>query len=259
MAKKCPYALRRSVFALWGLGAIFLSSPANAAGLEVAPTTLQIEPSQNANGITLNNSGALPLRAQVRVFEWTQKDNRDLLTPTTALTVSPPMLQIAPGGTQLLRVIRTSPPVAEGQEAAYRLIIDELPPAESPAPVNAEPTPPTKATTALTFLMRYSLPVFLGPEPHPTIGTQLAWTVEKTPKTWTFKLKNNAPTRAQIADIEAITADDKRIKLANGLLGYALAGQTMEWSVPAPVTQQRIVGYEALINRFTQALNVSSP
>lgn len=251
-------ASRHTLFAVLCLGAISWLPTAQAVGLEVSTTTVQMSPGQNAEGLTLNNSGAAPVRAQVRVFAWTQKDNADLLTPTTALTISPPMMQIAPGGEQLLRVIRTSAPAAPGTEVAYRLIIDELPATDAPPPQAAAQASGTPKTQ-LSFLMRYSLPVFIGATPSTSIGSELKWTIEKSATQWTVKVKNNAATRAQIADLSAVTTGEQRHKIASGLVGYALAGQEMEWTFPAPAGTPSITGYEAMINRATQALNVSAP
>lgn len=72
------------------------------------------------------NAGSNPINAQVRVFHWSQSDYGDKLAASQGLVISPPMLTLAPGGRQLIRVIRTGPPPAT--EDAYRLSINELPP-----------------------------------------------------------------------------------------------------------------------------------
>ncbi len=260
-------AFARATCIAW-VGALMSSvTAAHAAGLEVTPTSLHINPTQRAEGLWLSNAGRAPLRAQVRAFAWTQADHADLLAPTTAITVSPPMLQIAPGGQQLLRVIRTStqpPQESQGRESAYRLIIDELPAPKEPPTEAASPpdTPPSTARapqTVLEFLMRYSVPVFVGATSPSSPAPDLQWSVERSATTWTFTVRNPASVHAQIADLHAVTRNDTRLPLSKGLVGYVLAGQEMQWNVPVPESTQPIAGYEAMINRTRQAFHVGAP
>jgi hypothetical protein len=51
---------------------------ATASGLQIAPVTLTLQATQNADGIWLSNAGENVLNAQVRVFRWSQSayDNK---------------------------------------------------------------------------------------------------------------------------------------------------------------------------------------
>ena len=226
----------------------------HAAGLQVTPTTLQLLPEQNADGIYLSNTGDTALTAQVRVFAWSQKDNTDLLTPSSGLIVSPPMLQLAPGAKQLLRVIRTGAALTPGQEQAFRIIVDELPSAQAPvdAPWSSEKT----VSTGLQFAMRYSIPVFVGPAPSPELGTQLEWQLTKTPSAWTLAVRNHGATRAQVADFQAQPDSTTPAMLANGLIGYVLAGGNMQWDITPPQKTNAKAPYAAMINRAVQPITV---
>ncbi|QNP50060.1 fimbrial biogenesis chaperone [Diaphorobacter aerolatus] len=186
------FPVSRLLIATCALGGLLMASTVRAGGLEVSPTTLQITSQQSADGITLSNVGATALHAQVRVFAWSQQDNEDLLTPSNALIVSPPMLQIAPGSSQLLRVIRSSGAPAPGTEQTYRLIIDEIPATVTPTDA-AGSAPPKGLSNSLNFYMRYSLPVFLG-DTNDAPKTQLTWRVDKAPREWTLTVTNNGPT-----------------------------------------------------------------
>src|SRR5688572_16783433 len=121
--------MRRGRTGTWGLACVLsllLCASANGASLQVSPTSVTLQARQNADGLTLTNTGTTPLHAQVRVFRWTQQGNEEKLEPTRDLAISPPMLEIAPGAQQLVRVIRLGPPPADA-ETSYRLIVDELP------------------------------------------------------------------------------------------------------------------------------------
>ncbi|MGE8318442.1 MAG: molecular chaperone [Comamonas sp.] len=241
--------------ALWS---VLLAVPtwALAIGLQISPTSLQLAASQNADGIWLSNVGETVISAQARVFLWTQQDEDDRLAPSTGLIVSPPMLQIPPGGKQFVRVIRSGPPPAA--ETAYRVIIDELP-VEAPPAEGAAPSarPPSQKQMGLSFVMRYSLPVFLAGEA--AAAPQLAWSVRKSATQWQLQVRNTGSSRARIADVQAVLADGSRATLHGGLLGYALAGQTMHWNLPAPAPaiRQPVTGYEALVNYEVMPLHAT--
>ena len=102
------------------------SGESAASGLQVSPISLTLQQNQRAEGLWLSNSGDSPVNAQVRVFHWSQSGYSDQLSSSQGLVISPPMLNIPPGGKQLIRVIRTGPPTKV--EDAYRLSINELPP-----------------------------------------------------------------------------------------------------------------------------------
>ena len=143
------------------LGMVASLNPAAASGLQIAPVTLTLLATQNADGIWLSNAGENALNAQVRVFRWSQSAYGDKLSPSQGLVISPPMLALAPGERQLIRVIRTGPPSAHAEDA-YRLSIDELPPAKV-------------EKNKLQFVLHYSVPVFIQPTSAAQTQAKLQW------------------------------------------------------------------------------------
>nr|WP_274708929.1 fimbria/pilus periplasmic chaperone [Variovorax sp. S12S4] len=121
---------------------------ASASGLQVSPVTLTLQASQNAEGLWLSNTGDTVVHAQVRVYQWTQEDGAEKLTPSRELLVSPPMVQLDASARQLIRVIRTGVP-AGPVEGSYRVIIDELP-------------VEMKEKKGLQLVLRYSVPIFIA-------------------------------------------------------------------------------------------------
>ncbi|MGN6521441.1 MAG: fimbrial biogenesis chaperone [Dokdonella sp.] len=205
-----------------------LAGAAGATGLQVAPTTLSLGPAQNADGLWLTNTSAEALHAQARVYEWTQRGGEEHLEPSRALAISPPMLELAPGARQLVRVIRVGLPPTRA-EAAYRIIVDELPVDEPVA--DAATPPPAAAGTQLKFVLRYSIPVFVtaegqtGPDLHGTL-------VERDGET-ALEVRNDGGTHAQLGNL-ALESHGQRDELVPGLLGYVLPGSTMRWAVKIP-------------------------
>lgn len=205
------------------LAAPVCSAP--AAGLQVTPTQLTLSRERPAQALWLSNTGQETLRAQVRVFRWIQENGQERLEPDPGLAVSPPMLELAPGAQQLVRVIRLGAPPA--REGAYRLIVDELPPDQA------------KRAAGLQFVLRYSVPVFLAPADGeagaPRLRAQFQFEGERA---W-LAVDNRGERRAQLADAVFVDAQGRRHALAPGLLGYALAGQRMRWPLQIPAETLR--------------------
>lgn len=215
--------------------ALALAPCAKAASLQVSPTSVTLRANQNADGLTLTNTGTAPLHAQVRVFRWTQQDNEDKLEPTRDLAISPPMLELAPGAQQLVRVIRLRPP-PEGVETSYRLIVDEL------------PVETGKAKQGLQFVLRYSVPVFVlprgGVESTPALRTRIVHDRNTT----FLEISNPGSQHAQVADLGYTTAGGERHAIAAGLSGYVLPGNTRRWPLPAIITVPTTGTFKARIN-----------
>jgi fimbrial chaperone protein len=211
-----------------------LMGSATAASLQVAPTSLQLTPRQNADALWLTNSGTAPVQVQVRVFEWRQDTGQDQLLPTTDLQVSPPMQSLAAGQQQLIRVVR-SVPEAPASQRAYRVIVDELP--------TVDPR-----RTGMQFVLRYSMPVFVqpgvdGPLDH-ALQVRLTRLDDGRPA---LEVHNRGNSYAQLADIGLGPVDRPQI-IHPGLLGYVLGGQTMRWPLDVPVARLAGATFSAKIN-----------
>lgn len=213
------------------LCAFLAMAPSWASSLQVAPTGLALAANQNADVLRLSNNGSEPMRAQVRVFHWTQHDGKDVLEPTRDIVATPAMLTIAPGASQLVRVVRLAPPPA--QESSYRVIVNELPPPQKPG-----------VKLGLQFALQYSLPVFLLPADN-SGGYQLqARQIGNI-----LEVSNSGRMHARLSRVSQVAGDGKRVPLFPGLLGYVLSGQTMRWTLPANSARSASGGaFEAVIN-----------
>jgi fimbrial chaperone protein len=235
--------LRHSLLAaLW-----LVSGIAGASGLQVSPVSLTIQPTQNAEGLWLSNTGDDTVHAQVRVYHWTQEGGADQLTASRGLVISPPMLQLAASDRQLIRAIRLgAPPNGAGAvEDAYRVIIDEL-------PVDSQ------GKKGLNFVLRYSVPVFVEPAGAPASAPVLQWSLHREGDKTLLDVSNSGGTHAQVADLSFTDASGNRTDVTKGLLGYVLPGAQMHWAVKVPATALAAGGtWEAMINGTTAPQNVS--
>ncbi|KLV67071.1 molecular chaperone [Citrobacter murliniae] len=197
------------------LGLAMSINTATASGLQIAPVTLTLQATQNADGIWLSNAGDSVLNAQVRVFRWSQSAYGDRLSPSQGLVISPPMLALAPGERQLIRVIRTAPPSTQAEDA-YRLSIDEL--------------PPTKLQkNKLQFVLHYSVPVFIQPATQAETEAKLQWKLQLLDGKKFLEVSNQGNGHAQLSAATFINHNGTKKVITSGLLGYVLPGSTMRW------------------------------
>lgn len=136
------------------LGFLAFTSSVSASGLQVSPVSLTL--TERSGVLWLSSTPDQPVRAQVRVYRWSQSGGEDHLTISNDLQASPPFLDVSSSGRQLVRIVRrTVDDPAAPCEQTYRLGVDEL------------PQPPRGAATTLEtkYLLSYSVPVFLSYPP----------------------------------------------------------------------------------------------
>ena len=193
-----------------------------AASLQVAPISVAFSPQEKAKEIWLTNTSERPIRAQTRVLIWSQVAGQDQVNPTRDLVASPSITEIKAGEQQLIRIIRIAPQNT-AVEQTYRLLIDELPSSGQ-----------ADAQTGLQLLLQYSIPVFIQPTDSIAMrnGLTLLNQVNFQYQNQQLIVKNNAKSHIRISELTYINPNGERIPLINGLVGYALAGQTMRWDIP---------------------------
>ena len=216
---------------------------AHGASLQISPVSISFQPGQNAAGIQLQNNGDAPLYGQVRVYAWDQRDGADVLTPTTTLVASPPVIEIAPNSTQTVRLVRRAgtPP---GAEQTYRILIDELPRADS-----------EQANIAIR--LQYSVPAFVLPLDGKA-APNLEWTAFQRAGNWHLRVRNGGALHAQIGATR-VRVGERDVELSKGLLGYALPGRTREWQLPADIAagMPAPLAIEAMVNTRPQSASAA--
>src|SRR5918993_1358762 len=136
-----------SVRALLFVLIMLIAGPATAAMLSVSPVTLEIAAPRTNAKLNLENRGEEPVTVQIRVFRWAIKNGKESLTPTSSVVASPPMATLKPHGKYTVRIVRVANEPVTAEES-YRLLVDQL-----PKPVN-------QPGSAVSFLIRQSIPVF---------------------------------------------------------------------------------------------------
>lgn len=234
---------------------LLFSSGAMASGLQVSPTSLSLQARENASGLTLSNSSDEAISAQVRIYQWSQDETGDQLTPSRGLLASPPMIKLQAGEKQLIRIIRASaPPSGVGAvENSYRLSIDEL------------PIKFAEQKTGLQFALSYSLPVFVKPVGITETNPKLQWSYSVQPdslqpdgKQMNLRVSNSGNGHAQLADLGFIDTAGNNINIHQGLLGYVLPGATMNWTLKVPPSALMTGGkFKVMINGTQTTQNIA--
>ncbi|MDO9367028.1 MAG: molecular chaperone [Sphingopyxis sp.] len=198
------------------------------------PINPVIEGTNRAAALWLENPGKTPVTLQVRVYAWAQRDGRDAYAPQDEILGTPPIVSIQPGERQLIRLTRTTPPPAVA-EKSYRVIVDEIPVSTGPAAPGA----------AVSFRMRYSLPLFSYAQaaghkgktkiepPAPVLG----WRIGSDGEGRFLEIQNEGAGHARLTDVGFI-AGATRSTVAEGLFGYVLPGATMRWPLPAGIATE---------------------
>ncbi|MCR6662493.1 MAG: fimbria/pilus periplasmic chaperone [Luteimonas sp.] len=232
------HARRRQLPGLASIAALWMAAAfAHAANLQVAPTMVKVPAERAAEGLTLSNSGDVVLHAQVRVFQWLQRDGEDVLVPTQDIAISPPMLEVQGGGTQLVRIVRLGPPPQDGIEASYRLLVDEL-------PIDLPP----EQGAGLRFVLQYSIPVFLSPPGSVAVSPRLQARLRDEGDRRTLELANEGNGHAQIVDLAYVSPEGVRINIAHGLAGYVLPGNRRQWPLPDGISSTDGGTFTARVN-----------
>jgi fimbrial chaperone protein len=126
---------------------MFMLCAAQAGSFMIDPTRIELGPDQMSATLVLRNQDKVAIVIQADASHWRQQDGEDLLTPTRELLVTPPIVTIAPGAEQVLRVALRRP-LDPRQEMNYRIFLQEIAP------------PPQPGFRGVQVALRISLPVF---------------------------------------------------------------------------------------------------
>ena len=194
-----------------------LAASAEAAALEISPVIVEAPAGANATTVTVRNDDSVDTPLQLRVVRWSQAGGVETLEPTDEVVASPP-IGVAPAkGALTLRILRNARTPVRG-EAAYRLVLDQLPKA------------PIGSGSQVSILLRQVLPVFFpAPDRSPP---RVTFSFERRGGRASLVARNDGDRRLRINRVD-IKGAGGAVKLGGALLGYALGHSEMSWSLPA--------------------------
>jgi fimbrial chaperone protein len=200
---------RRLALVLLLLGA---APVARAAGLQLTPIVVELTPGEPRTTISLKNVTEAPVRLELSASAWEQTpDGQTRLAPAPEIVIYPPLLQLAAREERKVRISTTA--AFKPVEQAYRLFIQELPPAERPGEARS-----------LRFVTRIGAPIFLLP-PRPTVKAEITGTAVHGGKV-ALTIRNAGNTRLSPGTLRVVGlgADGKPVLAATFDFWYVLAG-----------------------------------
>lgn len=195
--------------------------PAQAATVVLWPLDPVIPADAKAAAVWIENRGDQPVTMQIRSLGWNQDNGEDNHVRQADVVSSPPIAEIAPGGRQLIRLIRRDAVTGKGEQA-YRLLIDELP----------RPVTDTAPAARLAVQLRYSIPLFTYGD-APAAPAMLAGNVGEADGRRFIEIRNDGGRRARLTDLRL----GQQVVL-QGLVGYVLPGATRRFPLPAGAPRQ---------------------
>lgn len=182
-------------------------------------------------------------KVQAQINAWTQKNGEDVYTPTNELIVSPPMMNIPPKRTQLLRVGWRQPAPIQ-IEKAYRLFLQEITPLK---PLD---------TTGVQVRLRLNIPIFIQPT-NPTY--QLDWTIKSlSGNQLNMNVKDIGNVHMTVQRIQLVNASGQVVgELSNPFT--LLAGQEANIAIPMTNTGTKSLRLIADTDYVPMQANITIP
>lgn len=188
-----------------------------AGQFSVNPVRIFMTTKDRTTAVTVVNAGNAELVMQADLFLWRQTaDGQELLTPTEDVIAAPPIIKLAPGARQVIRLAMLKPmPLTE--QVTYRLMVREIPEAKPPEP-----------GVQLQIGLTFSLPVFITPT---AAKRKLECNIQRTaPNAVRATCENTGSAYAQPTEFKLNDSNGKNL-LTNQLSGYILPGIKKSFSL----------------------------
>ena len=222
------FTLITSFFAMLGAAHAQL---ANGISLTVMPLVLEVQPPKVSDNLIMRNGSRMPVRLQVRVFRWQQKGGKDYYAPTTDVVITPPFIDVKPGGRATARISRVSKNPVTSQES-YRVFVDQIPPS------SLRETNPTQSSAGVGMVLRQVIPVFFSPGTGGSSArgqsqqATISFTAQPARGGFNITAINTGANRVRMADV-ILLAGGQQVGGKPNLAGYALPGSEFRFFVPA--------------------------
>jgi fimbrial chaperone protein len=228
----------------------FASGAAWAGNFSVVPVRIFMAPTDRAVAVTITNEGDTEVALQTELFTWSQKaDGSDDLVPTDDLIVAPPLLKLAPGGRQVVRLARLAP-ADQSRQLTYRLIVREVPEATAPKADKG-------IVLRLPIALAMSMPVFITPPPAQR-DVQCQVTRMDT-QSFSALCQNAGTAYAQVRSIVLARGDRELARFDGGTYILPGARRTMSLTASNAVPAGPVVARVQFDDGKTSELNVQLP
>ncbi|HJW26479.1 MAG TPA: molecular chaperone [Rhodocyclaceae bacterium] len=213
---------------LFGLALACLAQAAGAGSLSVSPIRVNLSEAAPTAALTVENTGNAPIVAQAQMLRWTAVGEEDRHEPSDEVVVTPPIMTIQPGRSQIVRVglSRSADPQ---RELAYRLYLEEVPP------------PPRPGSQGLQVALRVGVPLFVAP--NGAAEPKLTWRiVQSSSQAVAVEATNAGNGHLRLLNLSLGAVDSERSLARRQIPGYLLPGQSRRWIIPLkePLSAERV-------------------
>ncbi len=227
-----PVRSPRALTPRWGLLTLCLSLvlftlPALGSGFRVSPLRVNTDPGERDATVTVQNLLQRKQTMQVRMFDWSQNEGRDLRTPSSNWIVSPPIFSLNAGESQLIR-LRYRGPLSKAGQQAFRMYVDNVPDKTS------------NQASGVGFGFRVGIPVFVSalvPQPP---AWELRWG-QHDGSGGQLSIRNTGGIATRVHGVEvhpdrnsATPSSQAPLKPSTGG-GWLLPGSTLTWVIPGAI------------------------
>lgn len=198
---------------------------AGAAGWEIDPIRVALSAKQPTATVTVKNESDQSTTIQIQAVSWSQKEGKDIYSPSSELIVSPPIVSIAAHGEQVIRVgLRHK--VNNTIESAYRINLQEL------------PSPSSPEFSGVKVALRIGLPVFVQPKAGKATPKTSWSAVRGDAGVLKVSVLNQGNTHIQVSDFSVYAKGHEAAIASESGTNYVLAGQTHEWLLKINASEQ---------------------
>lgn len=202
-------------------------SAVQAASLSVNPVIITLSSSDSIAAMTLTNNGSDDVVMQASVNAWSIRDNEEHYAATTALIVSPPVFQVAPGKSQIVR-IGLSDTAPQGVEQSFRVFLEQAP--ATPGDDSAADAA-ARGPRGVQMMLRLGIPVFVKAAGVST--SKLVWQAKRLANgrlQITAENQGNAHTKIS----RLMLMDKDKVIATAEQLSYLLPGSRRHWVLDVP-------------------------
>lgn len=206
------------------------SVAAGAGEFTINPLRVNLDRATRSSEITVRNDDTAPLRMQLDAMSWRQDaEGKDQYAPAEDLLFFPRAMEIPPGESRIVRVGVRAAPVT--REDAYRLFIEELPPAAPDAAPQG---------TSLRIFLRVGVAVFVAPAQAKPTAEITRLDLKAGVAEWSVANTGNAHFSTETVELAGLARDGTRLFVQSFPERYFLAGtaKTLRLDVPREACRQ---------------------
>jgi fimbrial chaperone protein len=185
------------------------SAQDRAVQVSLAPLRIEMAGTTASTVLRVANPSGREVGVQVRAFGWSQRDGADVYSASDDVMITPSIIQIAPGQTQVFRVVRRAP--ASPGEKRFRIAVDQL------------PDPELESAGEAQARIRFTIPLFLDRDQAAPVD--LAWTLDGSG----LQARNAGGQTVRIVGVALADATGTAIPLEKNSLRYLQGGSAIAW------------------------------